>query len=125
MSPRLRPFSDEVARLDIALLLRALRTDARFTDARPPLTHSHGQPDVTSLVTDLAARELVANRNAVNGYAGLDATGKVGSTQMPFGVSAGTACEGHDGRLSDARSPLAHTHVQADVSGLAAALRAA
>ncbi len=32
-----------------------------------------------------------------------------------FGTAAGTVCQGNDGRLSDARTPKAHTHEKADV----------
>lgn len=39
-----------------------------------------------------------------------------------YGATAGTVCEGSDGRLADARTPLAHTHPQSDVVGLAATL---
>lgn len=37
---------------------------------------------------------------------------------ISFGSSAGTACEGDDARLSDARTPTSHTHVEADVTDL-------
>ena len=39
-----------------------------------------------------------------------------------FGTTSGTVCQGNDIRLSDARTPTAHTHVISDVSGLQAAL---
>ena len=35
---------------------------------------------------------------------------------LNLGSTAGTVCEGNDSRLSDARTPLAHTHVIADVT---------
>ena len=41
-----------------------------------------------------------------------------------FGAAADTVCEGDDARLSDARTPLAHTHIVADVTGLQTALDA-
>src|SRR5690348_507127 len=41
-----------------------------------------------------------------------------------FGSTAGTACQGNDGRLSDPRTPLAHAHSESDVTGLIAALAA-
>ena len=41
------------------------------------------QSAVTSLTTDLAGKESTANRNAANGYAGLDGDGKVASAQLP------------------------------------------
>ena len=35
-----------------------------------------------------------------------------------FGTTAGTFCEGNDSRLSDARTPVAHTHTKSDVTDL-------
>jgi hypothetical protein len=35
---------------------------------------------------------------------------------VAYGTSAGTACEGDDARLSDARTPTAHTHDAADIN---------
>jgi hypothetical protein len=34
---------------------------------------------------------------------------------VSYGTSAGTACQGNDSRLSDARTPNAHTHALADI----------
>ena len=39
-----------------------------------------------------------------------------------FGTTSGTVCQGNDSRLSDARTPTAHTHTISDVSGLETAL---
>ena len=39
-----------------------------------------------------------------------------------FGTTSGTVCQGNDSRLSDARTPTAHTHAISDVSGLQTAL---
>ena len=39
-----------------------------------------------------------------------------------FGTTSGTVCQGNDSRLSDARTPTAHTHAVSDVSGLETAL---
>lgn len=39
-----------------------------------------------------------------------------------FGTGAGKVCEGNDSRLSDARTPTAHTHTIANVTGLQTAL---
>ena len=80
-------------------------TDARLSDARTPLahshaeseitnlvtdlagkasaTHTHAQSDVTGLVTALAAKEATANKGVANGYAGLDAGTKVPTAQIP------------------------------------------
>lgn len=37
---------------------------------------------------------------------------------VQYGSTAGTAAQGNDSRLSDARTPTAHTHAMADVTGL-------
>lgn len=49
----------------------------------PPSAHVHPESDITGLVADLAARELVANKGAANGYAPLDATSKVPAANLP------------------------------------------
>ena len=41
-----------------------------------------------------------------------------GGGSVTYGTTAGTACEGNDARLSDARAPLSHGHPQSDVTGL-------
>lgn len=40
------------------------------------------------------------------------------SATKDVGTGAGTVCTGDDSRLSDARTPLEHTHTQAQISGL-------
>lgn len=39
-----------------------------------------------------------------------------GTSSLVLGTTAGTAAAGNDGRLSDARTPLAHTHTLANIS---------
>ena len=39
-----------------------------------------------------------------------------------FGTTSGTVCQGNDSRLSDERTPTAHTHSIANVTGLQTAL---
>lgn len=43
---------------------------------------------------------------------------------VTLGTGADTACAGNDSRLSDARTPTAHTHAQSEIAGLVAALAA-
>ncbi|WNO26691.1 minor tail protein [Mycobacterium phage Groundhog] len=43
---------------------------------------------------------------------------------VSYGTAAGTACQGNDARLSNARTPTAHTHVIGDVTSLQASLDA-
>lgn len=45
--------------------------------------HTHAQGDITSLVSDLAAKEATANKGVANGYASLDSGGKVPAAQLP------------------------------------------
>lgn len=40
-------------------------------------SHTHAQADVTSLVSDLAAKEATANKGAISGYAGLNASQQI------------------------------------------------
>lgn len=68
-----------------------------------------------ALDSDLAAHEAASDphtgyqkeseKNAANGYAGLDGSSKLNGSQQRYGTSANTACEGNDSRLSDARQP--------------------
>lgn len=55
---------------------------------------------------------------------GLKLDAKANAYDVKYGNEAGTACEGNDGRLSDARHPLAHTHVTADITDILTALPA-
>ena len=49
----------------------------------PDFGHTHAQGDVTNLVSDIAAKQSTSEKGQVNGYAGLDGTGKVPSAQLP------------------------------------------
>lgn len=61
--------------------------DARLSDARTPLAHSHPQSEVTGLVADLAAKQATSQKGQANGYASLGADGKVPSGELPPGGS--------------------------------------
>lgn len=56
----------------------------------------------------LALKQDTSAKNAANGYAGLDASTKLTGSQIPYGSTSNTACEGNDSRLSNARTPTAH-----------------
>lgn len=43
---------------------------------------------------------------------------------VSFGTTSGTACQGNDSRLSDARTPTSHTHAQSEVTNLVTDLAA-
>ena len=79
-----------------------------LADPQTPAAHTHVEADVTGLVADLAARELLSHKNAASGYAGLDGSSKLTGSQQVYGTTANTAAQGNDSRLSDARTPTAH-----------------
>ena len=52
------------------------------------------QSGVTDLITDLAGKEDVANKNAANGYAGLDGSSKLAVGQIPIAIPAINIADG-------------------------------
>lgn len=76
--------------------------DSRFTDSRTPTAHaaSHAsagsdpvtlaESQVTNLTTDLAARELTANKNVASGYCPLDSGVKVPMANLPTNIKNGS-----------------------------------
>jgi hypothetical protein len=97
---------------------------------------------------DLATKEDKSNKGIANGYAPLDANAKVPVANLPDQASLDTEVDGKitthnsvttsvhgiantanlvltsDARLSDARTPVAHSHAIADVTNLQATLTA-
>ena len=108
----------------------------------PPSSHTHTK----SQITDFPTLATVATSGSYNDLSNIPATftpsshthgnitndGKVGTTANKplitgtggvvqagsFGNQANTFCEGNDSRLSDARTPVAHTHGKADITDL-------
>lgn len=77
---------------------------------------NHSHSDIDSHIESLAphsGHEKIINKNSANGYAGLDANGKILLSAYSFGTVSGTVCEGNDPRLSNTRTPTSHanTHV--------------
>jgi hypothetical protein len=74
--------------------------DARLSDARVPLSHTHGN------ISNSGAIGVTANLPLITGTDGVLQASSFGSTSNTF-------CEGNDARLSDSRVPLAHasTHL--------------
>lgn len=71
------------------------------------------QPTAANISDSTATgRSLIT---AVDAAAARTATG-AGTSNLAIGTTGTTACAGNDSRLSDARTPTAHTHVSADVS---------
>ena len=71
--------------------------------------HSHPDQHAAATVLDTPSVDLTL-------------TGQQISAAVNFGTTAGTAAQGNDTRLSDARTPTAHTHTAADLIGAAANL---
>jgi microcystin-dependent protein len=92
-------------------------SDSRLSDSRTPTTHTHAESDVTSLVTDLAGK---ASTSHTHSYASTThASTHVAAGSDPLsGISpsqiTGTAVITSDSRLSDSRTPTAHTHTQSE-----------
>ena len=114
--------------------------DARLTDARTPLAHTHTATDISNSTTigrgiltaaDAAAVRSLTGAGTSNLALGTtNTTAKAGDyvptwseiTSKPttfaptIGATATTAVAGNDPRLTDARTPLAHTHLWADIT---------
>ena len=67
-------------------------------------TNAHQIGNISGLQTALNGKEPVFSKNT--------------AFNKNFGTTSGTVCQGNDSRLSDARTPTAHTHTISDVSGL-------
>ena len=63
------------------------------------LVHGHAQSDITGLVAALTAKEAIANKGQPNGYAPLDSSGRVPSTNLP--ASSGASWGTITGNLGD------------------------
>lgn len=95
----------------------AAGNDSRLSDARTPTAHTHPQSDVVNLATTLAGKSDTSHT-----HTGLSVQAAATPSVRALGTGATDAAAGNDSRLSDARTPVAHTHAQADVTGLTASL---
>lgn len=85
-------------------------------------TTDAGKPVSTAQATAIGLKADSSLIGAASGIAPLNSSTKVSSTYISFGSTSTTVTRGDDARLSDARTPLAHTHVIADTTGLQTAL---
>jgi hypothetical protein len=90
-----------------------LTTDSRLSDARTPTSHTH----TASQITDFSSAVAAAAPPTTN--ASLLTSGTLSDSRLSASVVLTT-----DGRLSDARTPAAHSHAVSDVTGLQTALDA-
>lgn len=87
-----------------------LTTDSRLSDARTPTAHDHSSNKLAQANTHESA----------------DTDSVTSALHHTLGTGANQACAGNDARLSDARTPTAHTHtgvyqpVDADLTAIAA-----
>ena len=84
-------------------------------DGKSDNGHTHNKSDITDFthahgnLTNDGKLGTTANKPLITGTGGVITTGS-------FGTSANTFCQGNDSRLSDARTPLAHTHDLDDIT---------
>jgi hypothetical protein len=110
---------------------KAVRADdSRLSDARTPTAHTHALADLqqggatTNQVVTWNGSAWVPSSpsgtgtvTSVTGGTGLSG-GTIttsGTLAVSYGTTSGTACEGNDSRLSDARTPTTHTHAPSDI----------
>lgn len=106
-------------------------TDANLRD-RATHTGSQAQSTITGLVADLGSKAtsaaLTDEANARTAADALKANsadlGTAATKDVPAAgnAAAGEVVLGNDGRLSDSRTPIAHSHAIADTTGLQGAL---
>lgn len=108
--------------------------DSRLSDARTPKAHTHKKSEISDFPTSMPASDVPVWAKEVNkpsytasevgaspsnhNHAGTyePVFTKKTAFNKDFGTAAGTVCEGNDARLSNARTPLAHSHKKADIS---------
>ena len=108
--------------------------DSRLSDARTPTSHTHGNLTNDGKVGSTANYFVYTTTNGAitskQKIGNITTSGAIGSTANKplitttngvittgsFGTSAGTFCQGNDSRLSDARTPTAHTHTVSNIT---------
>ena len=81
-------------------------TDARLTDARTPLAHTHGQSDVTGLVADMAGKQPLDS----------DLTAIAALSTTAFGRSLLEVVDAAGGRAALSAAAASHVHSGADIT---------
>ena len=116
--------------------------DSRLSDARVPKAHTHKKADISDFPTSMPASDVPAWAKAVSkptytasevgaspsshNHAGTyePAFTKNSAFNKNFGTAKETVCEGNDSRLTDTRTPKAHTHKKSEISDFPASMPA-
>lgn len=96
---------------------RAFATSAVSTHAAA--TDPHGDRAFATAAIATASASLVPTSRTITASTGLTGGGDLSANRslaVAYGSSAGTAAQGNDSRLSDARTPTAHQHSGADIT---------
>ena len=108
--------------------------DSRLTDARIPKAHTHKKSEISDFPTSMPASDVPtwakaaskpsytasevgaspSNHNHAGTYEPVFT--KNSAFNKNFGTAKETVCEGNDSRLTDARTPKAHTHKKSEIS---------
>jgi hypothetical protein len=75
-------------------------SDPRLTDARTPVSHTHGNLSNTGAIGTTSGLPIITTTSGV-------------LTTGAFGTTSGSFCQGNDARLSDARTPTTHKSTHA------------
>ena len=112
----------EITNLQTELNGKASATDPRFEDARTPVDHDHAIADVTGLQPALDSKSASDHSHSWAQVTGKPTTFAPSShnhtTAQVTGLDAALAdkVDDSDARLTDARTPTAHTHAWADIT---------
>lgn len=100
--------------------------DARFSDARNPLAHTHPTTDIIGLgsaaTQDTTAFAAASHTHVLSNITNAGTAAAKNVPSVGVNATATQVVMGDDTRLTDARTPVAHTHVIEDTTGLQTAL---
>jgi hypothetical protein len=100
---------------------KVLTTDGNTASWQPgsgSVTSVAGRTGVVTISSTDVTDSTVTGRSVLTAASATAARTAIGAgtSSLVLGTTTGTAAAGNDSRLSDARTPLTHTHTRADVS---------